>query len=139
MSAAIFERFDGLAKKWRAPHLRTLDRLDYLTDLIDSAEAVRAALVDQARTDGESWAKIGARLGITKQAAQQRYGRPKGFTATCLAHTDSTAHTETWDALETWMDTHAQTVEHDPRWSITYRTSVGVSGREPILTAPTID
>ena len=28
------------------------------------------------RTFGYSWAEIGARLGITRQAAQQRWGRP---------------------------------------------------------------
>ena len=28
------------------------------------------------RTSGYSWAEIGTRLGITRQAAQQRWGRP---------------------------------------------------------------
>ena len=28
------------------------------------------------RTTGYSWAEIGSRLGITRQAAQQRWGRP---------------------------------------------------------------
>lgn len=33
------------------------------------------SLVMDARDAGESWASIGRALGITKQAAQQRYGR----------------------------------------------------------------
>jgi hypothetical protein len=38
------------------------------------AEAELAAAVTRARQHGHSWADIGARLHITRQAAQQRYG-----------------------------------------------------------------
>ena len=30
--------------------------------------------VERARRSGESWTRIGDRLGVTKQAAQQRFG-----------------------------------------------------------------
>jgi len=42
-----------------------------LTEEIDTAiaEAVKAL-----RTHGYSWAEIGARLGVTRQAARQRWG-----------------------------------------------------------------
>jgi predicted ArsR family transcriptional regulator len=33
------------------------------------------ALVAQARSEGASWEQIGQALGITKQAAQQRFGK----------------------------------------------------------------
>lgn len=36
---------------------------------------LRANAVTQARADGLSWEEIGMALGMTKQAAQQRYGR----------------------------------------------------------------
>jgi len=51
-----------------------LTRIDYLTEILHSAEVLRAEAVAQARREGESWQRIGANMGITKQAAQQRYG-----------------------------------------------------------------
>jgi hypothetical protein len=33
--------------------------------------------VQVARRDGHSWSAIGYALGVTKQAAQQRFGRPE--------------------------------------------------------------
>ena len=56
-----------------------------------------------------------------------------GFTVSCLAHPDSSLHAETWDAIEEWCDTHAETVPHDERWAITFPTSVGVTYRGPVL------
>jgi hypothetical protein len=35
-----------------------------------------AQAVSGLRDAGYSWAEIGSRLGITRQAAQQRWGRP---------------------------------------------------------------
>jgi hypothetical protein len=52
-----------------------------LQDLTADAAAARTleqrmrSTVQQLRTGGASWAVIGAAVGITKQAAQQRYGR----------------------------------------------------------------
>lgn len=52
-------------------------------DLVLSFGQVRAALdaaeqraVTHLRERGHSWAHVGKALGITRQAAQQRYGRP---------------------------------------------------------------
>lgn len=33
--------------------------------------------VDADRAEGATWAEVGAALGISRQAAQQRYGRPE--------------------------------------------------------------
>lgn len=53
----------------------TLERLQRLTaDRREHAEQTRD-LVETARLEGESWEKIGAALGVTRQAAQQMYGR----------------------------------------------------------------
>lgn len=37
-------------------------------------EAVKVTAVREMRASGESWAAIGDALGLTRQAAQQRYG-----------------------------------------------------------------
>lgn len=42
----------------------------------DAAERVVAASVRQARHDGASWQAVGDTLGVTRQAAFQRYGKP---------------------------------------------------------------
>ena len=41
--------------------------------LTDAEDDLRQAVTD-ARAAGDSWAVVGAALGITKQAAQQRFG-----------------------------------------------------------------
>jgi hypothetical protein len=48
--------------------------LSSATRLREMADAVREQAVLQARRTGWSWEAIGRSLGITKQAAQQRYG-----------------------------------------------------------------
>jgi hypothetical protein len=51
--------------------------IDAITDMAalsgDLDNAIRAA-VTGLRTRGYSWTEIGARLGVTRQAAQQRFG-----------------------------------------------------------------
>lgn len=42
-------------------------------ELTDLGEALISQFVDQARVDGMSWTEIGQHLGISKQAAQQRF------------------------------------------------------------------
>jgi len=54
--------------------------LDVLAWVTDADAAVRqaqrhlAAAVTRARSQGHSWAEIAGRLGVTHQAAQQRFG-----------------------------------------------------------------
>ncbi|MBS2536272.1 hypothetical protein KGQ20_26255 [Catenulispora sp. NF23] len=54
-----------------------LDRLEAAEEIADELTALGARLVgyyvEQARTRGNSWADIGGHLGISRQAAQQRY------------------------------------------------------------------
>jgi hypothetical protein len=42
----------------------------------DGAEALMAAAVQQARETGRTWQEIGQVLGVSRQAAFQRYGKP---------------------------------------------------------------
>jgi hypothetical protein len=61
-----------------------IERMDN-REALYALEAVKAAQVGvdiiarqavaMARQDGETWEGIGAALGVTKQAAQQRFGR----------------------------------------------------------------
>jgi hypothetical protein len=53
-----------------------IDVLDWVTDAAASVRQARRdldAAVTRARTQGRSWTQIAARLGITRQAAQQRF------------------------------------------------------------------
>lgn len=43
---------------------------------LDNADRQLHEAVAIARRDGDSWTTIGAALDITRQAAQQRFGRP---------------------------------------------------------------
>ena len=45
-----------------------------MTGLADELDAAIAEAVKGLRGCGYSWAEIGSRLGITRQAAQQRWG-----------------------------------------------------------------
>ena len=42
---------------------------------VDDAESRLREAVLEARADGDSWTVIGAALDVSKQAAQQRFGR----------------------------------------------------------------
>ena len=53
-----------------------IDVLDWVTDARAAASQARRdlhAAVTRARSQGRSWTQIAARLGITRQAAQQRF------------------------------------------------------------------
>jgi hypothetical protein len=59
-----------------APDAEPLSRLRTAATMLEvitsTTDAVLGYFVDQARRSGHSWAEIGASLGVTKQAAQQR-------------------------------------------------------------------
>jgi hypothetical protein len=51
-----------------------IESLTLLTDLADDIETATRSAVLGLRAFGYSWADIGSRLGVTRQAAQQRWG-----------------------------------------------------------------
>jgi hypothetical protein len=51
-----------------------LDALLYLQSVDDLVDDLTRSYVRRARAFGCTWAEIGAALGVTLQAAQQRYG-----------------------------------------------------------------
>jgi DNA-directed RNA polymerase specialized sigma24 family protein len=52
-----------------------VDLLPVLRDVQREIDALMRQSVAACRAEGYSWAEIAARLGTTRQAAQQRYGR----------------------------------------------------------------
>jgi hypothetical protein len=50
-----------------------LDALTHLADIAERVDWAMLSLVGESRAHGISWAMIGSSLGVTKQAAQQRY------------------------------------------------------------------
>lgn len=62
----------------RLPAGRKVDVLDWVAGADAAArraEQLLAAAVTRARQRGHSWAEIGSRLEVTRQAVQQRFGR----------------------------------------------------------------
>ena len=51
-----------------------LEGVEAAADRIRAAEEQLAAAVASARRLGHSWSELGAALGVTRQAAQQRFG-----------------------------------------------------------------
>src|SRR5580693_5602633 len=49
------------------------DAVTVSAQLTDSADSLIGHFVDQARRSGASWSQIGASMGVSKQAAQQRF------------------------------------------------------------------
>ena len=53
-----------------------VEALIMMTGLADEIDTAISQAVTGLRAFGYSWAEIGSRLGVTRQAAQQRWGRP---------------------------------------------------------------
>lgn len=53
-----------------------LDMVCAAREVQAQAEALMVAAVQQARDSGRTWQQIGDSLGVTRQAAFQRYGKP---------------------------------------------------------------
>lgn len=67
---------DALMDEWRrhiAPFTRTA-RVRDLADRVAELSSDLAAAVREAKGQGASWTDLGRALGVSKQAAQQRYG-----------------------------------------------------------------
>jgi hypothetical protein len=58
------------------PVIDVLDWIGTARQHAAAADRDLAAAVTRARQAGHPWSAIGARLGITRQAAQQRFGAP---------------------------------------------------------------
>lgn len=58
----------------QAQDLDTIDRLRLFNELVLDAQVAKALAVNDARSEGYSWTQIGDALGVTRSAAQQRYG-----------------------------------------------------------------
>ncbi len=70
-------RLDDLIDAVSSAHPDALDRISGAIALADHlgevADSLIGHFVDQARRSGASWAEIGRSMGVTKQAAQQRF------------------------------------------------------------------
>lgn len=74
-------RLEAWADGVDADDLREVDRsvLRTIAQLAEQRDGIDVALGDAVRTarrEGRSWSEIGAMLGVTKQAAQRKYGSP---------------------------------------------------------------
>ena len=56
-------------------HLETADLLQLLRMTRDTADSALEDAVGQARAEGMSWEQVGRWTGVSKQAAQQRFGQ----------------------------------------------------------------
>lgn len=66
---------DNIEAAAQAHELRwTAGELSALAEAREELETLIAMSVGRARAAGETWAQIAASLGVTRQAAQQRYG-----------------------------------------------------------------
>jgi hypothetical protein len=68
-----------------------MSRLDAARRLREAAEELEAAQVEAARKAGATWLEIGARYGLTKQGAQQRFraARKQAEADSAAAHSNA--------------------------------------------------
>lgn len=65
---------DAYLGEMNAPGVTNLDRLATISMMRSFLDGHERQVVGWARADGVSWSQIGAQLGISKQAAQARFG-----------------------------------------------------------------
>ena len=65
----------GIAATADDDYLTPLERVHAIRRLAETVESALRTAVADARADGASWGQIGTGLGVTRQAAQQRYGQ----------------------------------------------------------------
>jgi len=79
-SESSYGRARGNFERASRTAFKTLERqrgaaaVEALAVVESAAEDVRAALVDELRAAGGSWADVGELLGISRQAAWKRFG-----------------------------------------------------------------
>jgi hypothetical protein len=75
---------DGDVEEWldslevdpaKARDGRHMRRISAAASAVDAAQTELRAAVDAARDAGDTWAMIGVALGISRQAAYQRFGQ----------------------------------------------------------------
>ncbi len=76
-AAALLRHAGEFADRVAVPDAEPMDVLADATGLRASTDAALAAAVDDARDAGHSWAEVGVVLGTSRQAAFQRFGRPR--------------------------------------------------------------
>ena len=66
----------------RAAQGDELDRVEAAlaigAELVATTDTLIGEFVSEAREAGRSWTEIGARMGVSKQAARQRFASPRG-------------------------------------------------------------
>ena len=72
--AAIERHVDGIHERLNEGD--TMGALAGADWLAQYAEALRAGVVRQARHEGRSWATVAQALGVSRQAAHERYSGP---------------------------------------------------------------
>ena len=76
-ASALLRHAGEFAQRAARPDAEPMGVLADATGLRASTDAALAAAVDDARDAGHSWAEVGGVLGTSRQAAFQRFGRPR--------------------------------------------------------------
>lgn len=81
-AAVLFEILTGYQNQLLAhdaggprPHVDALEALTATRLLIEQLTGAYTWLVEYARAEGESWSQVGAALGVSKQAAYDRWAK----------------------------------------------------------------
>ncbi|GAA4154414.1 hypothetical protein GCM10022286_01960 [Gryllotalpicola daejeonensis] len=74
VAAAVMELPDGLRDRLESDPDGALELVDAARVAAEEAARLLRQSIDSARAAGHSWAAVGELLGVSKQAAQQRFG-----------------------------------------------------------------
>lgn len=78
---AVMRIPEGLSQRLDAEHAAALTLVEATRIASEEASALLRQSIEGARAAGHSWGTIGEVLGVSKQAAQQRFGSPAGAPA----------------------------------------------------------
>jgi len=79
---ALLDRLDPAEINVQAADASDLRRIGEAAEAIERARDALAEAVASARSHGRSWGQIGMVLGVSRQAARERFGTPSPRTAT---------------------------------------------------------